>query len=151
MVRGDDDVDAGRTGLVDRGRSLDLYDRHLEATGAWLLRSIEHGKGGSCAYFLPIRGWSLPYPETTGYLIPTLLELGRRLPGFEGDRHAVELGAWLLSIQDAEGWWRGGLHPPGAEGQASVFNTAQVLQGMVALGDADGEERWLEAAGRASA
>ena len=48
---------------------------YLGATAAWLLRSIDNGEGGWCAYFSPATGWSNPYPETTGYLIPMLIEL----------------------------------------------------------------------------
>ncbi len=122
--------------------------RHLEATAAWLLRSIDHGKGGSCAYWSPI-GWSRPYPETTGYLIPTLIALSEEIEGFAGEQHALDLGQWLLDIQDPGGWWLGGVHPPKGEAKASVFNTAQVLHGMAALHDLTGEERWLEAGVRA--
>jgi hypothetical protein len=125
------------------------YRRHLEATAAWLEESIRHGDGGSCAHFSLVRGWSRPYPETTGYLIPTLIALARALPGFDGQRHATQLGTWLLSLQDADGWWRGLLHPPRADVGPSVFNTAQIVQGLVALHDLSGEPRWLEAATRA--
>lgn len=125
------------------------HQDHLAATASWLIESIEHGNGGSCAHFSPLGGWSRPYPETTGYLIPTLLSLSEELDGFDGERRAAELGSWLLSIQDAEGWWRGGLHPPKRDAGPSVFNTAQVLQGLVALHDLSGEERWLDAASRA--
>jgi hypothetical protein len=125
------------------------YTRHLAATADWLVRSIEHGGGGSCAYFTLAGGWSRPYPETSGYLIPTLLALPKQLPGFAGEDRAVAMGSWLLSLQDDEGWWRGGLHPPKDDAGPSVFNTAQILQGMVALADFTGEERWLAAARKA--
>lgn len=125
------------------------YERHLAATAGWLVESIERGDGGSCAYFSLAGGWSRPYPETTGYLIPTLLTLPRLLPGFGGEDRATALGSWLLSLQDGEGWWHGGLHPPKDGAAPSVFNTAQILQGLVALHDLTAEERWLEAAQRA--
>jgi len=132
-------------GTATRGR----LERHLAATAEWLERSIQRGSGGSCAYFSPAGGWSRPYPETTGYLIPTLLELEEVLPGFAGAGRAEGLGAWLLSIQDTEGWWRGGVHPPKGDSEPSVFNTAQILQGLVALHDRTGEDRWISAARRA--
>jgi hypothetical protein len=130
--------------------SIHVYERHLEATAAWLVRSIEHGRGGSCAYFSPFRGWSRPYPETTGYLIPTLTALARVLTSFDGERRAIELGSWLLTLQGADGSWRGGLHPPRTRAGPSVFNTAQVVQGLVTLYDFTGDEQWLEAATRAA-
>ena len=122
------------------------HREYLEATASWLDRSIVRGKGGSCAYFSPATGWSRPYPETTGYVIPTLLSLGEALPSFDGAARAEQVGSWLLSLQSEDGWWASGVHPPKGQPRPSVFNTAQILQGMVALYDASGEDRWLAAA-----
>ena len=124
------------------------YESHLRATYAWLLRSIEHGKGGSCAYYLPVRGWSAPYPETTGYLIPTLIASGT----VAGDPSPLERGQalaeWLLGLQQPGGYWLAGTHPA-KRPAPSVFNTAQIVEGLCALYRATGEERWLDAANRA--
>ncbi|HVG43827.1 MAG TPA: hypothetical protein VM890_03825, partial [Longimicrobium sp.] len=54
--------------------TLERYRAHRRETTAWMVRSVAAGGGGSCAHFAPLTGWSRPYPETTGYLIPTLLE-----------------------------------------------------------------------------
>ena len=128
--------------------SLDRYQRQLKTTAEWLLRSIDNGRGGSCAHLMPIVGWSRPYPETTGYLIPTLLELESWLPGMELAERARGLGDWLAGIQQPEGYWFGGLHPPRSEGKPSVFNTGQILLGLVALYDHSDDSRWLDAARR---
>ncbi|HVS12049.1 MAG TPA: hypothetical protein VMS76_19470 [Planctomycetota bacterium] len=127
--------------------SLERYGRHREATARWLLRSIERGRGGSCAHFSLAGGWSRPYPETTGYLIPTLFALEDEVPSLGPRAPALVLGGWLASIQNADGSWNGGLHPA-RRPRPSVFNTGQILKGMAALFDATGEERWLEAARR---
>src|SRR5437867_1603827 len=82
---------------------LDVYHRHYVATVEWLLRSVQRGRGGSCGSFSLIRGWSLPYPETTGYLIPTLLDAASRLDREEAREAAHSCGAWLLSIQRSDG------------------------------------------------
>ena len=128
--------------------TLKTYEHHLEKTADWLLRSIRKGRGGSCAHYTPLVGWSRPYPETTGYLIPTLLRLEGRVPGREFRKEAVGLGEWLLSIQMDSGAWQGGLYPARGEAKPSIFNTGQILAGMAALYDATGEARWLEGAGR---
>lgn len=52
------------------------YKHHLSATMGWLERSLVKDRGGSAAYFIPGIGWSKAYPETTGYIIPTLLRAG---------------------------------------------------------------------------
>lgn len=129
--------------------TLNRYQRYLEATARWLLRSVEKGKGGSAAYFFPLTGWSHPYPETTGYIIPTLLKLKDWLPVLETDRVATVLGEWLLNIQQKEGFWDSGFHPPKKK-HPSIFNTAQILKGMVALHDNTQDSRWLDAATQAA-
>ena len=144
MTRTDVGTGAGRSAQPES--SANGHRESLEATASWLEESIAHGKGGSCAYFSPATGWSKPYPETTGYVIPTLLALSDALHGFDGAGRAEELGSWLISVQSEDGWWASGTHPPRGEPRPSVFNTAQILQGMVALYDASGEDRWLAAA-----
>lgn len=124
------------------------YERHLRAAYAWLLRSIEHGKGGSCAYYLPPLGWSPPYPETTGYLIPTLIASGAAADDDFALERAKSLGAWLLTLQQPAGFWHAGTHPA-KRPEPSVFNTAQIIDGLSSLERATGESRWIDAAHRA--
>jgi hypothetical protein len=127
--------------------SLHRYELHLEATAGWLLRSIRPS-GGSAAYYAPLLGWSRPYPETTGYLIPTLLRVHDRFGSAGAETAALRAGSWLLSLQLPEGYWFGGLHPPRGRQRPSVFNTGQILLGLCALHRWTGEAKWLEAAAR---
>lgn len=129
--------------------SLERYEESLRHTGEWLLKSVEKGNGGSCAHFSPLLGWSNPYPETTGYLIPTLIKLNKY---FDDTRYldaAISVGEWLLEIQNSDGSWHGGLHP-NANTEGSVFNTAQILKGMMALYRHGGDETSFKAAVRGS-
>lgn len=125
--------------------ALMRYERALEATVDWLLRSIEHGRGGSCAYFGIWGRWSKPYPETTGYIIPTLLEYARYSGAEEAHTAALTLGEWLLGLQSDEGYWKGGMHPPRRSGP-SIFNSAQILIGLCALYRETKDDRWRGAA-----
>jgi len=81
-----------------------------------------------------------PYPETTGYIIPTLLAAGF------GDR-ALALGEWEIAVQLPAGGVRGGI---GLNDYPIVFNTGQVILGWAALYRATTEERFLQAAIRAA-
>jgi hypothetical protein len=130
--------------------SLERYRVHLQATAEWLLRSIRKD-GGSAAYLAPLLGWSRSYPETTGYLIPTLLRLHGQLGAADAEAAALRAGEWLLSLQAPEGWWAGGLHPPRGQPRPRVFNTGQILLGLSALHRSTGEARWLDAAARGAA
>lgn len=130
--------------------SLTRYRHHLRATFEWLLRSIEAGGGGSAAYFSPLSGWSAPYPETSGYIVPTLLEGAGELRDPDLKEAALNVGEWLLTLQHEQGWWPGGLYRAGHGGEPSVFNTAQIIDGMAALAHHSGDERWRDAAIRAA-
>ncbi len=63
------------------------------------------------------------YEEVTGYYIPTLLDWGFR------DK-AITYAKWLCSIQTEQGAWR--THNGRYE---SIFNTGQVMRGLVAICD----------------
>ena len=94
---------------------------------AWVSRSIEATGGNGLAHsYSPIFGWAKAYPETTGYLIPTLLHYADL---FQDDslRHlAVQCRDWLLRIQLPNGAWTGGV---AGGAKQSVFNTAMILRG----------------------
>jgi malonyl-CoA O-methyltransferase len=60
------------------------------------------------------------YPEVTGYLVPTLLQYGER-------ELATRLVRWLVSIQRGDGAFT----DPN-EGLPNVFDTGQVLRGLLA-------------------
>ena len=110
---------------------LNSYYESLDLTTSWLVESINKGNGGSCGYFSPL-GWSKPYPETTGYIIPTLLRLSDFKSADIYKQKSLSCGEWLLSIQNNDGSWNGGFHPT-SKSKPSVFNSGQILKGMVAL------------------
>lgn len=129
--------------------SIARYRASLTAAAAWLLRS-ERREGGSSAHYAPLLGWSRAYPETTGYLIPTLLRLAAALPDPACEDAALRMGEWLLTIRNPDGSWNGGLHPS-KKPRPSVFNTGQILKGMLALYEHTRDARWLDAAVRGEA
>ena len=130
--------------------ATDRYEVHLRATLEWIRRSILHGKGGSAAHFSIVGGWSPPYPETSGYIIPTLLKAAAHLADDRLKRDAEALGEWLLGLQHADGWWPGGVWVAGGASRPSVFNSAQILKGMVMLAQRTCDDRWQEAAQRSA-
>jgi hypothetical protein len=129
--------------------SINRYQVYLELSAEWLMQSIAMGKGGSCAHYSHLIGWSKPYPETTGYLIPTLFRLSKFLNNSKYSDSALSIGQWLLDIQLQNGSWRGGLHP-GSSSEGSVFNTGQIIKGMMALFHNTGDQAFLMAADRAA-
>ncbi len=102
--------------------------RHAAAALSWLRRSIEATGGcGSAHSYSPLLGWAKAYPETTGYLIPTLLRYADLLHDESLYALALQCRNWLLGIQLPSGAWAGGL---AGETRPSVFNTAMILRGI---------------------
>jgi hypothetical protein len=126
-------------------------DEHLHATMGWLL--VAHDKGGrrgvSAGYSI-IDGWLPPYPETTGYIIPTLLDYAREEGRDELRARALDMAAWEVEIQLPSGAVRSGVLDGSPKSEApAVFNTGQVILGWCQAYKESREETFLQAAVRA--
>jgi hypothetical protein len=98
----------------------------------WIL-DAQGPDGGIAAYYSLLTGYSESYPEVTGYIIPTLYDFARAA-GNEGTpaRACAERATqWLLPLQMQSGAFPGGFYGKQDEAQPSVFNTGQILQGLV--------------------
>jgi len=121
----------------------------LEAAVDWLCLSHEAtGRRGSSKGFSLVFGWEAPYPETTGYVIGTLLAYASRSGAERYREHARSMGDWELAIQSEDGGIMGG-QLRGAPKPSIDFNTGMVLHGWLDLHEALGDERYLDAARRA--
>ena len=117
----------------------------------WLQKSIDCNNGnGSSAFFSryrhPLRGWSPAYPETTGYLIPTLFDYSEYLKEDKWRDYALKCADWLLCVQRPSGGF-----PSNYEDNPnlSVFNTAQILLGLLRTYEETGLPVYADACTRA--
>jgi len=94
----------------------------------WIL-DAQRADGGIAAYYSLLTGYSESYPEVTGYIIPTLYDYALATGDQRARAAAERATSWLLSLQLPSGAFPGGLH--GASAAPSVFNTGQILQGLV--------------------
>ena len=86
-------------------------DRCMDEALGWLLRAQDHSRsadGGVARHFSLVDGWSTSYPETTGYTVPTMLMLGKRLQRDDLTARAARMLDWLVSIQLPDGAFQGG-------------------------------------------
>jgi hypothetical protein len=107
-------------------------ERTLAESIAWLGRAQDCSlseDGGVARDFSLIEGWNSSYPETTGYIVPTLINYAK-LTGDEAIRIRARLMLdWLVSIQFPDGGFQGSVI--GAEPVIPVtFNTGQILLGL---------------------
>jgi hypothetical protein len=96
----------------------------------WLARA-QRPYAGIAAYYSLLTGYSSSYPETTGYIIPTLCDYAKVAGGQKYRDLARDATQWLLGLQLPSGAFPGGFadHEPAP----SVFNSGQILQGLVAM------------------
>ena len=98
----------------------------------WLLSAQEKSAsrdGGIARHYSLVDGWSPSYPETTGYIAPTLIGEAIRRNDTEIEVAARRALDWLLSIQMENGAFQGGIigaHPV----LPVTFNTGQILIGL---------------------
>jgi uncharacterized protein YyaL (SSP411 family) len=122
---------------------------HLKETMRWLFRSQDATNcGGSAASYNPILGWDGPYPETTGYIVPTLYEYGNEFDSQESVRRAHKMARWLLTTQKRSGGFPRGVAPDDRT-PPSVFNTGQILLGLVRAYEETGDDEFRDAILRA--
>ncbi len=100
----------------------------LRAVIRWIVNA-QREDGGIAAHYGLLSGYSASYPEVTGYIIPTLYDFAH----LTGDNSVIAVAEratqWLLSLQMSSGAFPGGLK--GEDAKPSIFNTGQILLGLV--------------------
>ena len=121
---------------------------HLKAAMDWLCRAQDITDcGGVSAYYAFDKGWAPPYPETTGYIIPTILKFARICGDGNYVDRAIRMADWEIEIQLTSGAVRGGI---GINEYPMVFNTGQVIFGWAALYNETKIAKYLRAAEKAA-
>jgi hypothetical protein len=142
----------GSRSRVPAGGARDRADleRQLDATYEWLCAAQDNGgDGGVAAAFNLFDGrWSAPYPETTGYIIPSFLALAEARSDPAARERALRMADWETRVQMPDGAVLSGLL--GATSGPAVFNTGQALFGWISALQASGEARY-ERSARAAA
>lgn len=106
----------------------------IEACLLWIARAQDmsaSADGGVARDYSLISGWSTSYPETTGYIVPTVLQCADACRDAQLLERGRRMLNWLVSIQFPEGGFMGGK----INDQPRVpvtFNTGQILMGLSA-------------------
>lgn len=121
--------DASGPGQADPG-----VDAVIDAGARWLATAQDRSAsqdGGVARDYSLITGWSTSYPETTGYIVPTMLDAARLRANDDWRERAGRMLDWLVEIQLDGGGFQGGR----IDAQPVVpvtFNTGQILIGLAA-------------------
>jgi hypothetical protein len=129
----------------DAGRAE--VDAGIRRALAWIEHSQDRlGSGGVACY--EFGGWTSGYPEVTGYIIPTFFDSARLLRRPALAERARRMADWELTVQHPEGGfpslYEADRRPP------VVFNTGQVIRGLLRTYEETGDERYLDASRRAA-
>jgi hypothetical protein len=141
--------------LKGRRRSPMETGEHLAAAAAWLCRAQDAtGCGGVARGFSLVHnrsfrqtGWQPAYPETTGYIIPTLFDYAHLVGSQEMFDRALRMASWECDVQMPSGAVQGGTIDH--EATPAIFNTGQVIFGWVRAWQESGNTRYLDCAVRA--
>lgn len=141
----------GKVFLADlfNGRHGPLFDnrQHMRGAAEWLASAQDAmTDAGISAQFSLSQGWDVSYPETTGYIVPTFLNYFR-LTGQNAWRdRATRMADWLLSIQLSNGAFPllSDLTTP------VVFDTGQVILGLISAFRETGDRQYLDNAAEAA-
>lgn len=137
-----------RAGLPDHDPGV---DHAIEEGIGWLCRAQDCSTsqdGGVARHFSLKSGWSSSYPETTGYIVPTLLTYADEKGDPEIRSRAIRMLDWFVRIQFPEGGFQGGLIDS-TPVVPVTFNTGQILLGLAA-GAVEDSDRYGAAMCRAA-
>lgn len=101
-----------REKIESRVDYIEIYDKAIK----WLKRNIVENEG-----IINNSGVKKPYPEVTGYFIPSLLRWGYR-------DIAISFAKWLCEIQKPDGSWY-----DTEDKEPYIFDSAQILKGLLSV------------------
>jgi hypothetical protein len=125
------EYDRDRRGLLERDSGAEAV---VSACLDWLVRAQDKSQsadGGVARDFSLVRGWATSYPETTGYIIPTMLAAASKSGRDDLRVRAKRMLDWLVAIQFPDGGIQGGKIDAPVKVPVT-FNTGQVLLGFCA-------------------
>lgn len=118
-------------------------EKSLAAAMQWLCvaQDAKNTGGVSAMFDLLSKTWRTEYRETTGYIIETFIDYAGFIGNIEFLNRAIKMGDWLILQQDLYG----GFGEPNASGGTSlnVFNTGQIMLGLIRLYKSTGDEKYL--------
>jgi rhamnogalacturonyl hydrolase YesR len=128
-------VEAGRISLADAlgtGKSLTQENgAHIEAALGWIARAQDATPDGgvSWGYSVLTKKWAASYPETTGYIIPTMFACFHATGDDEYKKRALRMADWEISVQMRSGASQSGSLDT-VPRKPAIFNTGQLIFGL---------------------
>ena len=127
--------------------------KHLDAAAKWLCQAQDVFEDGGvarsfCLVYNPYfgrKGWIASYPETTGYIIPTMFDYAQFSQNQEFFERAVRMADWECNVQMESGAVQGGTIDQ-KPATPAIFNTGQVIFGWLRSFKETRNEKYLNSA-----
>jgi len=148
-------LDLAKIYLKNRNNADPDAMMHMDAAIKWICRAQDaSGDGGvarsySLVYhpYFKRKGWFASYPETTGYIIPTMFDYAHLTKRQDIFDRAVRMTEWECLVQMESGAVQGGTIDQAPT--PAIFNTGQVIFGWLRAFQETRREKYLDCALRA--
>jgi uncharacterized protein YyaL (SSP411 family) len=110
----------------------------------WLLHSQSCMKDDGFGSYHIINKWSSSYVETSGYIVPTLMNYGIATKKDSIINKVILTADWLIKVQKNSGGWQGGCIDDNRN--EVVFNSGQIIRGLLSVYDYTKDTKYLDAA-----
>ncbi|MBS1637019.1 MAG: glycoside hydrolase family 127 protein [Bacteroidetes bacterium] len=118
----------------------------MDRAAHWLLNNQQFQKDKGFSTYYIVDGHTSSYPETSGYIIDSLFAYSQAY--LRGDlQPLLDCADWLVSIQKESGGWQAGYVDAGKP--EVVFNTGQVMRGLMKAFELTKKQDYLDACIRA--
>lgn len=131
--------------------SIRSNDEHMLSALNWLKRAQDAtGDGGVAGRYQMNLGFTNSYPETSGHILSTLIKSSHYFDDFEYKDRAQQVMKFLLEVQMEEGAFQRGEYQKGQIQIPAVFNTGQIMLGLIAWYNDTGDKTVLPALTKAA-
>ncbi|WP_017651778.1 hypothetical protein [Fortiea contorta] len=118
-------------------------EKHLEAAVQWLKRAHDSSPDDGVSWGYSLKGgWRQSYRETSGYIAETFLDLAKQRQDNDAWERTITICKWLIKVQNEDG----SISDPRYGATGIVFDTGQVLQGLIKVYEETGNPDFLKAA-----
>lgn len=125
---------------VDAKQRLTALYKAIE----WLLRAQYYMKDYGFGSYKLGSTWTSSYPETTGYIIETLIKYSNLKKENEIKNCCIRAADWLIEIQKPSGGWQGETIDDNKN--EVVFNTGQIIRGLLSTYCETDDQKYLKSA-----
>ena len=121
-------------------------DEHMLSALDWLKRAQDAtGNGGVAGRYQMNLGFTNSYPETSGHILSTLIKSGYYFNDQKYKDYSEKIVGFLLDVQMEDGEFQRGEYIKGAKRIPAVFNTGQIMLGLIAWYNETGDDTVLQA------